>query len=330
MIVPILNGLLSFKKAPVTWILVALNVLVMLSFSLSSSYNSNAYSKLSEDESFLKIQGSLYQSYLKSQSSHRLKRDLASNLEKNDGKSLMTLGLLAFRDESFLHSDLKDSQFSDKVAYFYWKNKVNKFLKRQSRSMGHLLGISSYDHSLSTWASYMFAHGSWAHLISNMVFLLIVGASLELSLGGFGLLVVYLFSGFIAAGVFILFSGLSASPLVGASGAVSGLITLFAVLNWRRPARYFYFLFVPQRKALGWVFLPGALIFYMWIVADLAGYLSQSHFTGGGVAHTAHLGGHLTGLIVGLALLAISKRKPLDDEELPEMYKLHPLIASSS
>lgn len=330
MIVPILNGLLSFRKAPVTWILVALNVLVMICFSFSSSYNSNAYSKLSEDKKFLVIQGGLYQSYLKSQISHRLKRGLASNLEKSDQKNLVILGQLAFRDQGFLESDLKDSQFSDKVAYAYWKTKMNSFLKRQSQSMGHLLGISSYDHSLSSWASYMFAHGSWAHLVSNMVFLLIVGASLELSLGGFGLLMVYLFSGFIAAGIFILFSGLSASPLVGASGAVSGLITLFAVLNWRRPARYFYFLFIPERRTIGWVFLPGAFIFYMWVVTDLAGYLSQSHLMGTGVAHTAHLGGHLTGLIVGLVLLFISKRKSPEGEELPEMYKLHPLLKASS
>lgn len=327
MIFPILRGLFSFsfKRAPITWCLVFLNVLIMSASSIFDFPESQSFKALTEDKTFIEIQGAIYQSYLRAKIDHKVKRELASTVENESRNNRLILGQLAWRDQAFLESRIDDSQFVDEVAFRYWREKMNKFLVDRSSSFSHLLGVSTYSYSPLAWISYMFTHGSWTHLASNLIFLILIGAALELQLGGLGLLIIYLFSGFIGCGIFILFSGLSASPLVGASGAVSGLITAFAVLNWKSPVRFFYWLIVPQRKTIGIVYLPGAFIFYLWIVADMAGFLASTSITGG-VAHSAHLGGHLAGFLAAVALLVISKRSSTNFDEPKEMYKLEPLL----
>ncbi|MAV92146.1 MAG: hypothetical protein CL676_12060 [Bdellovibrionaceae bacterium] len=330
MIFPILNGILSFRKATVTWILVALNVLVMAASDIYGLKPLESYQSILEDKDFIEIQGAIYKSYLNTRVDHQVKRELASLVEGEDQHGNQVLGVLAFRDQKFLDSQLYDGHFPDEVAFSFWKEKVNQLKRNQALSLSHLLGVSSSSHTPMTWLSYMFAHGSWGHLASNMIFLVLVGGTLELSLGGLGVLLVYLFSGFIGCAVYILFSGVSASPLVGASGAVSGLISIFAVLNWRQPVRFFYWLVIPQQKALGLVYLPGAFVFYLWITADLAGFLSSSSLMGG-IAHGAHLGGHLAGFSAGLGLVILHKTlKTSPPDKFPvEMYKLYPFVSKT-
>lgn len=325
MIFPILNCFPNLQKAPVTWMLVFLNLIMMNVASVYSSSRPGDYSSLTKDKNFMEIQGAIYQSYLRARPEHRLKRDLASLVTEENEMNYQVLGFLAFRDKKFLESRMEDSHYVDEVAFRYWKEKIDRFVTDRSASLSQMLGVSTYSHSPSSWVSYMFTHGGWMHFLSNMVFLLLVGGVLEGTLGGLGILIVYLFAGFIGGAIFILFSGLSAAPLVGSSGAVSGLITAFAVLNWKAPTRFFYWLIVPVRKTIGFVYLPGAFIFYLWIVADLAGFLSSSSYFGG-VAHAAHLGGHFVGLVTGLTLLAMSKRPKVSEAKRKEMYKLIPFL----
>ncbi len=325
MIFPILKGLLPFQNAPVTWCLVFLNIFMM---TLSSAFDAtplNGLSTLVKDKSFIEIQGSIYQSYLREKEGHRIHRELSSLVDEESRRNFQVLGVLAFKDKGFLESDILDTQYVDEVAYSYWKEKIKNFQENQAFSYSRILGVSSYNNSVSSWLSYMFAHGSWTHLFSNMIFLIIVGGSLELLLGGLGVLTIYILSGLIACAVYILSSGLSAAPLIGASGAVSGLITLYSVLYWRVPSRFFYWLIIPTRNTIGFVYLPGFFIFFMWMVADLAGYFASSTFSGG-VAHSAHLGGHLAGFVAGLTVLFILKKR-VESETPPEMmFKLFPLM----
>jgi membrane associated rhomboid family serine protease len=156
-----------------------------------------------------------------------------------------------------------------------------------------------------------------------MLFLLIFGAALELQIGGLAVLVVFLMSGAFAAGVFALMTGVTSSPLVGASGAVSGIMALYCIMNWGRPERYFYWLFLPFRGFMGFVFLPAWVGLLMWALNDMAGYLSTVNELGG-VAHTAHLGGELAGAMTALVLYVLRKiwpsLKPRPDS--PERLKI--------
>src|SRR6185312_3977421 len=162
-----------------------------------------------------------------------------------------------------------------------------------------MLGLNAEDNSFTSWISYIFVHSGWVHFFGNMVFLLIFGAMLEIQIGGLGMLVVFVLSGTVAAGTFALMTGVTSSPLVGASGAISGVMTLYCVLNWSKPTRFFYWFFLPLRGFMGMVYLPAWVAILLWGANDLAGYLGTVPELGG-VAHTAHLGGEGAGILVGL------------------------------
>lgn len=330
MIFPILNLFFKFKRTPITWVLFFMNLFVML-LGTGLDINSNLkMSKVLEDKVFIEIQGSIYQSYLREKQGHQVNREMASVVEDDSRDNHQILGVLAFRDEQFFEAPIVDIPYPDEVALNYWKSKADSFLIGQYGSLSYLMGVNSSNYNPVAWLSYMFAHGSWGHFFSNMIFLLLVGSTLELCLGSLGLLIVFLFSGFIGCGVFILVSGLSAAPLIGASAAVSGLISMLAVISWNSPIRFVYWLILPRRDAFGFVYFPGYVLLLLWWIADLAGWLGSSSLFGG-VAHSAHLGGHFAGLIAGLILLAMNRGKeaafqPDPGSKAVEMYRLYPLL----
>lgn len=152
--------------------------------------------------------------------------------------------------------------------------------------------------SLSTLFSCMFLHGGWFHLAGNMLFLWIFGNNVEHRLGAVRYLLVYLVCGILATVFFALFVPGSGIPLVGASGAISGILGFYFVWFPRNQVKALIFLFpflvttvlVPARLVLG---------FYL-IIDNLLPFLLDGG-RGSGVAHGAHLGGFLAGL--GLAVL---------------------------
>src|ERR1019366_4294888 len=102
--------------------------------------------------------------------------------------------------------------------------------------------------------------------------------------------------------------------LIGASGAISGLMAFFSVLLWTKNVRYAYFLFVPRREFAGVVNLPAWITLVLWVLSDLAGHWSTPTELGG-VAYSAHLGGELSGVVAALAFIAYRKMRniPLPD-----------------
>jgi membrane associated rhomboid family serine protease len=151
--------------------------------------------------------------------------------------------------------------------------------------------------SIFTLFTSMFLHGGWMHLLGNMLFLWIYGDNVEHRLGRIGYLIGYLATGTVATlafGVAAKLSGGGNVPLVGASGAISGILGFYFLWFPRNKVRLLVFLF----PFLMDVFLVGArwvLGFYLLIENVLPFILKGSG--GGGVAHGAHIGGFVAGLI---------------------------------
>jgi len=143
--------------------------------------------------------------------------------------------------------------------------------------------------------TYMFMHSGFWHLFFNMFVLYIFGAELERIWGSDGFLKYYLFSG-VFAGVcsFILYFG-SRIPIVGASGAIYGLLVAYGMLF---PNRYVYLYLLVPIKAKYLVMLLG--------VIELFSSISGAS---GGVAHFAHLGGILGGFLYIVVGRYIGRRK---------------------
>jgi membrane associated rhomboid family serine protease len=140
--------------------------------------------------------------------------------------------------------------------------------------------------------SSMFMHGSIMHIFGNMLFLFIFGDNLENLIGHLRYAIFYLLCGFAAAAAQIMMGPDSIIPMLGASGAISGVLGGYILLFPRRPVRALIFNFMTT--------VPAFVAIGIWIVYQLVlGYLSPA--TGGGVAYAAHIGG----FIAGLALIKI-------------------------
>ena len=139
----------------------------------------------------------------------------------------------------------------------------------------------------------MFLHGSWMHLIGNMWFLWLFGNNVEDSMTRPRFLVFYLLCGLGAALAQVLADPSSPVPMVGASGAISGVMGAYLVLYPH--ARVFTL--VPLGFFLTTVALPAWMMLIYWMLIQILGGLSQTVAEqGGGVAFWAHVGGFVAGV----------------------------------
>jgi len=146
--------------------------------------------------------------------------------------------------------------------------------------------------------TYMFIHGNIWHLLGNMVFLFVFGDNVEDALGHFRFVVFYLLCGVIAAVVHSAVTVAPDVPLIGASGAIAGVVGAYAVLH---PNVRVWVLFpVPVLSFLPLRFSAGFVI-GMWIIYQIA---SGIMLTGDPTAWWAHVGGFFAGAL----LIAIMKR----------------------
>ncbi|RLB54212.1 MAG: hypothetical protein DRI34_12350 [Deltaproteobacteria bacterium] len=137
----------------------------------------------------------------------------------------------------------------------------------------------------------MFLHGGFLHLAGNMLFLWIFGDNVEHRLGRVGYLLAYLATGVLATLSFSLFETGSMTPLVGASGAISGVLGFYFLQFPRNKVKVFVLLFPFFFDVL---LLPVRWVLGFFVIFDnLIPFLFAQH---GGVAYGAHLGGFLGGL----------------------------------
>ncbi len=141
----------------------------------------------------------------------------------------------------------------------------------------------------------VFLHGGWLHLIGNMLFLWVFGNNIEDAMGPARFIVFYLFCGILAALAQILVQPGSPVPMVGASGAISGIMGAYLVLypTARVHMLVVLFVFITRITVPAWVMLV------YWAFLQAIGGLPTiaGSATGGGVAFLAHLGGFVAGLL---------------------------------
>ena len=146
-----------------------------------------------------------------------------------------------------------------------------------------------------------FLHGGWLHLLGNMLFLLIFGNNVEDRFGRLKFLLFYLASGVVAAYGFALADPNSQETLIGASGAIAGVLGAYLVLYPR--ARVWslvpFFFFIPLR-------LPAWLVLGLWFVLQWLYANGAAVSNAGDVAYLAHVFGFVFGFLVGLAVRRVA------------------------
>ena len=148
----------------------------------------------------------------------------------------------------------------------------------------------------------MFLHGGWLHLIGNMWFLWIFGNNVEDSVGHFKFILFYLLCG-VAAGVAQVASAPESHvPMIGASGAISGVLGAYLLLYPR--ARVL--VLIPIWIILKFLYVPAWLLLIFWFALQLfSGWAMVGAAQSGGVAFWAHVGG----FVAGIALIPLFKKR---------------------
>jgi membrane associated rhomboid family serine protease len=164
----------------------------------------------------------------------------------------------------------------------------------------------------------MFLHGGWLHLGSNMLYLFIFGNNIEDALGHFKYIVFYLLSGIAAAALQIFWSPDSAVPMLGASGAIAGVLGGYLMLYPRANVKTLVILFI----IITVINVPAYLLLGLWIVGQFFSQFTNSMAEmangaeQGGVAYLAHIGGFIAGMVL-IRLMGGRPTRPLDMQDSP-------------
>ncbi len=143
----------------------------------------------------------------------------------------------------------------------------------------------------------MFLHGSWMHLIGNMLYLWVFGNNIEDVMGHVRYVIFYFVCGIVAVFSHAVTEPSSTIPMVGASGAISGVLGAYLLLFPRAHV-------LVLMPGLGTTRIAAGIVLGMWFVLQLLSGGMSLGTTGGGVAFFAHIGGFLA----GMALIGLFKR----------------------
>ncbi|NIM04574.1 MAG: rhomboid family intramembrane serine protease [Armatimonadetes bacterium] len=163
---------------------------------------------------------------------------------------------------------------------------------------GNNYGVPMLEPGWLTIFTSMFMHGGWLHLGGNMLFLWIFGNNIEELLGRFKFIIFYLVCGVAAAGLQIMMSlspQAAAVPMVGASGAVAGVLGAYFIKYPTARVRTLIFWFFIQV-----VVLPAYIVLGLWFIIQFFSAMlnTAAGMSGGGVAFFAHVGGFIAGMVL--------------------------------
>ena len=182
-----------------------------------------------------------------------------------------------------------------------------------------LFGNSELSSSLKFFPAFisiitsMFLHGGWMHLIGNMTYLYIFGDNVEETLGKTKFIIFYLLTGGFAALSQSILDTDSTIPMIGASGAIAGVLGAYLVLFPKAKIKVFFWfiIFFKVFKIRAFIVLGG------WIFIQFLSF-SGNDLNSGGVAYAAHIGGFISGVIL-INIMRNKKTKPkLTRSSLPD------------
>src|SRR5690606_22718779 len=152
-----------------------------------------------------------------------------------------------------------------------------------------------------SFISYQFLHGDIMHLLGNMFFLVVCGFAVEAAIGHLRFLLFYLITGIAGGLLHALLNPESSTTLVGASGAVSGVMAMYLGVFRLRKIEFFYWFFI----FVGYFRAPALLILPVYVGKELVDYFSDGDSN---VAFMAHVGGFVAGAALIAATLLLRPR----------------------
>lgn len=285
MIVVPVERRIDWKRPPIVLIaLVLINVLVFTFYQTDDFELYEEAMQIYQSNQLLEIELPAYRAYL---------RKISPDEKLNRNDPLLS---------QYIVFDSNFAKFIDKHQRRYipsskksvWQRGRTELEAITAKISSNALGLNPFDIGPLTIFTHLFLHGDFSHLLGNMVFLILTGFAVEAALGSRKFLAYYLISG---VGAGLLFAGLQAASgqptgnLVGASGAISGVMAMYVVLFGMRKIDFFYwvFVFTGYFRAAAVIMLPAYILKEIFFLV----------FTeGSNVAYTAHIGGFIVGAVL--------------------------------
>jgi membrane associated rhomboid family serine protease len=195
----------------------------------------------------------------------------------------ITIGIIALNVSVYIWEFLSPSGI-DHIAYAFGAIPHNILNLEKTQPL----------HPLATVFSSMFLHGGLFHLAGNMLYLWIFGNNIEDAIGHIRFLIFYILAGSVAAYAHAITSPHSLVPMIGASGAVSGVLGAYLLLFPHASVHTIIFF------GFFWqvIKVPALLVIGFWAIIQLVnGIITKGLMAEGGVAWFAHIGGFLFGLL---------------------------------
>jgi membrane associated rhomboid family serine protease len=301
LIIPVI-GKIGLKNPPfVTILLILINVLVFFTTQGKDPEKIIAAYDFYQTSDLPKIELLYFQAYVSGDKKLPIE-GVPGFLELNavkDGESF-NLWKHMREDVEFMYLlDRNRVVLPDDALYSRWIDLRTQFQNRLNESMTYRFGMKPSSPAGYAFFTYMFLHGGMDHLLGNMIFLWLLGCFLEMGCGKPFYLALYLLSGLGSAAAFWLVYPHSVSPLIGASGAIAGMMGAFAILFGKNQVKIFFSLgfYFGYRRITAIALLP------LWLCNEFY----QLFFSGAPhVAYVAHIGGILTGAILSF----INKKIP--------------------
>lgn len=294
LIIPAENSV-NWKRPP--WVTLGLMLACMLVFTFYQGGDSRLTEQAIEeylDSDLQSLEAPVYEDYLQRQIRFEGDEDRVYELQnfqqlRQEGGDLwVAYSLLSDREFYQYMLDNRDVLLAPAERRRWMEQRGDIQGRLMDRLSANQLGLVPAEFSLYTLISYQFLHGGWGHIIGNLVFLFLLGFTVEKALGPGRFLLAYLLCGAISGAVFTAFSMGSHIPLVGASGSISGLMGMYVAIYGLQRIRFFYFVGV----YFNYFRAPALAILPVWLGKEIYDYW----FAGAtGIAYMAHAGGLVAG-----------------------------------
>ncbi len=270
--------------------LIVLTVACMFMFQMDDSEESQEVFHYYQTSGLFSMEVASFQQYLETPAAKEHYRDISAVYKEGPGRLYFMVFDQAFRRYLLVRATEK-SDAQSQQWYYLAKELDNKKMRVTHFAYGarpdNLTQIGVFTH--------MFLHGGFGHLIGNMLFLFLFGFGVERLFGQLKFLLIYFASGVVGAVVFSFLEGKPYMPLIGASGAISGLMGAYAGYFGLQKIRFFIW-FGVYFNHFKW---PALLILIYWLGKE---FVYQITDTESNVAYLAHFGGLAAGGILGFLL----------------------------
>ena len=287
---------LDWRNAPIILcVLVFLNVMVFLFYQSGDTKKIIEVMTAYEKQDYFAQEWPVFEKYLEEKNEQDLLRDYRKQYERDETE--LILGDMLMREDFYTYLQQNAHNYFKPDFHDQWAPERER-MHKQLQSLSYIAnGLRASDVRVWTFFSHQFLHGDIMHLLGNMFFLIICGFAVEAAIGHWRFLLFYLLSGLAAGFAQVASDWNSTTPLVGASGAISGVMAMYLAVFRLKKIEFFYWFFF----FVGYFRAPALLILPFYIGKEVYSYHSDSESN---VAFMAHAGGFVAGaLLIGIAWL---------------------------